>query len=415
MEFHQKFLFQISLQYLFSTTPPTMSYSYEKKITLAHPFRATGSTLLHEEQSSLKIVYDKYKTRSPYPNSSNQLRYNLIFIHGTGFNKSIWKYHINKLYQLSQSQQVPWFLDSVISLDMVGHGDSSLENQGKIGPIFRWDDGGKDVVNVVKYELNSTGDFKNDFNSRNIVIGHSMGGYCALYASFLEPSLFDSVIPIEPVAYGAPGGLEKFTKIFKKISKLLIDTFDSKEDVNFFFKEFSFFKNMQSQVSDDFINGEIYEIEQDGEIKYKLKCNTSHQMAAYYGAFMSISYIMLALPLLRVPICHVIGEKAVWNPPESIPWIRNAIKPEFLSQTVDVPNGEHLLNVELPDETIEIISNFITKRNNEFKESLKNIPEIKLDKNKQVIAKQEFQSLLDLRYKDVYGYFIEERENLSKL
>ena len=162
-----------------------MSYSYEKKMTLAHPFRATGSTLLHEEQSSLKIVYDKYKTRSPYPNSSNQLRYNLIFIHGTGFNKSIWKYHINKLYQLSQSQQVPWFLDSVISLDMVGHGDSSLENQGKIGPIFRWDDGGKDVVNVVKYELNSTGDFKNDFNSRNIVIGHSMGGYCALYASFL--------------------------------------------------------------------------------------------------------------------------------------------------------------------------------------------------------------------------------------
>ena len=69
------------------------------------------------------------------------------------------------------------------------------------------------------------------------------------------------------------------------------------------------FKNMQSQVSDDFINGEIYEIEQDGEIKYKLKCNTSHQMAAYYGAFMSISYIMLALPLIRVPICHVIGEK----------------------------------------------------------------------------------------------------------
>ncbi|RCK62852.1 Peroxisomal membrane protein LPX1 [Candida viswanathii] len=389
-----------------------MSYSFERKVTSAHPFRATGSTLLQEEQSSLKIVYDKYKTRSPYPKSSNQLRYNLIFIHGTGFNKSIWKYHIHKLYQLSQSQQVPWFLDAVISLDMVGHGDSSLENQGKIGTIFRWDDGGKDVVHVTKHELATTGDFKNDFESRNVVIGHSMGGFCALYAAYLEPSLFDAVVPIEAVVYGAPGGLEKFTKIFKKISKLLIDTFDSKDDVNFFFKEFSFFKKMQPQVSDDFIEGEIHEVQEDGETKYKLKCNTPHQMAAYYGAFMSIPYIMLALPLIRVPICHVIGSKAVWNPPESIPWIRNAIRPEFLLETVDVPNGEHLLNVELPDETVEFIKNFVTKRSKEFAAGLDKIPEVVLKKNKEAIAKQEFDSLLDLRYNDVYGYFTENRKEI---
>lgn len=390
-----------------------MSFSVEKKTTLAHPFRAPGSTLISSDQSNLKIVYNKYKTRSPLPNSTNQLRYNFIFCHGTGFNKSIWKYHISKLYQLSQSLQVPWFLDSVIAIDMVGHGDSSLENQGKLGTIFRWDDGAKDVIAIIKHEIATTGDFQNNLESRNLIIGHSMGGFNSLYATFLEPSLFDAVIPIEAVIYGAPGGLEKFSKTFSKISKLLIDTFDSKDDINFFFKEFSFFKNMQDQVSDDFINDEVYEIKdkESGEIKYKLKCNTPHQMAAYYGAFMSIPFGMFAIPHIRVPICHVIGSKGVWNPPESITWIRGAINKEFLAGKVDVPKGEHLLNVELPDETIDIIQNFTTERTRAFIEARNNLPEVKLNNNKEAIAKEQFQNLIDLKFDQVNGYFIEDRVN----
>ena len=71
-------------------------------------------------------------------------------------------------------------------------------------------------------------------------------------------------------------------------------------------------------------------IKESGEIKYKLKCNTPHQMAAYYGAFMSIPFGMFAIPHIRVPICHVIGSKGVWNPPESITWIRGAINKNSL-------------------------------------------------------------------------------------
>ncbi|EMG48811.1 LPX1 Peroxisomal membrane protein LPX1 [Candida maltosa Xu316] len=393
-----------------------MSFSYEKKITKAYPFRAAGSTLVHDEQPDLKIVYDKYKTRSSLPHSKNQLRYNFIFCHGTGFNKSIWKYHITRLYQLSQSMQVPWFLDSVIALDMVGHGDSSLENQGKISTICRWDDGARDVVEVLRHEIETTGDFKNNLESRNIIIGHSMGGFNALYAAFLAPTLFDGVIPIEPVIYGQPGGLKQFTKIFKKISKLLIDTFDSLDDVNFFFKEFSFYKTLDPKVIDDFIKDEVYPItdKESGETKYKIKCNTAHQMAAYYGAFMSIKYGMLALPLIRVPVCHVIGSKAVWNPKESITWIRSAINPEFLAETVDVPNGEHLLNVDLPDETVEFIKNFTNKRNDKFLEEKQKMPEVVFKGDKQAIAKQEFDSLIDLRYNDVYGYFVEDGDEKVK-
>ena len=86
-----------------------MSFSVEKKTTLAHPFRAPGSTLISSDQSNLKIVYNKYKTRSPLPNSTNQLRYNFIFVMVLGLINQFGNIIFQKLYQLSQSLQVPWF------------------------------------------------------------------------------------------------------------------------------------------------------------------------------------------------------------------------------------------------------------------------------------------------------------------
>ena len=108
-------------------------------------------------------------------------------------------------------------LDSVIAIDMVGHGDSSLENQGKLGTIFRWDDGAKDVIAIIKHEIATTGDFQNNLESRNLIIGHSMGDSIFI-CNILEPSLFDAVIPIEAVIYGAPGGLENLKHSVKYLN-----------------------------------------------------------------------------------------------------------------------------------------------------------------------------------------------------
>lgn len=170
-----------------------MSFTLEKKQAKAYPFRAKGSTLLAKDAQDLTIVYNKFKSNFPRPNPESQLTFNLVFCHGTGFNKSVWTYLIKQLYKLSQSHQVPWFLDTVLAIDAIGHGDTSLANEGKLGCVYMWDDGSKDVIEVVKHELATTGDMKNDFESRNLIVGHSMGGFTALYATFLEPALFDSV------------------------------------------------------------------------------------------------------------------------------------------------------------------------------------------------------------------------------
>ncbi|CAK9436419.1 uncharacterized protein LODBEIA_P09770 [Lodderomyces beijingensis] len=392
-----------------------MSFTLEKKEAKASPIRAKGSTIL-ENDFGLKIVYNKYKTTCPLPKPESQLRFNLIFCHGTGFNKSIWNYHIRRLYQLSQSFQVPWFLDSVISIDAVGHGDSSLANYGKLGPVFCWDDGSRDVIEVIRHESDTTGDFQNNNESRNVLIGHSMGGYIACYAAFLAPSLFDSIIPFEAVIYSRPDGITIFKKLFSKIATLMLDTFDSEDEAKSYFSDFSFTKKFDRRVLDDYMADEIFAAKdpESGEDVYKIKCMKPHQISAYLGAFMSLPKGMSAIPHIRVPTLHVIGEKAKWNPPESVGWVRSAINKNYLAGTVDMKDGEHLVVGEQPDDTVEVIKYFINKRDAEFKKEKLEKPEVQLKGDKKAIFDKEFGAMMDFDLDNMYGYELATTEDVVK-
>jgi pimeloyl-ACP methyl ester carboxylesterase len=346
-------------------------------------------------------VYNKYKSTLAPPQSG--IKINLIFAHGSGMNKSIWKYHIDKLY--ASSSKHGWYLDTVVSVDAVGHGDSAVLNVGKLGPIFRWDENGKDLLTVIKYEQSSTGDLKNDYTHRNIVIGHSLGGHAAVMAGFYGPNLVDSVVPVEAVLYYNTDNAERFTKIFSKISALLIDEFDSYEDYEEFFTSFSFFKTLHPEVQKAFMADELQTVvNKDGEIKYKTKASMVNQMASYLGSAYSLELGMKCLELLRVPVCHVVAEKGNWNPKESIPYIRQAIPKEYLAQAVDIPVGTHLVNGEYPDEMTDVIENFIKLRITQFKEQILNIdPEIATNGDRQKLADIHKEKLLVGDYR--HGYY----------
>lgn len=334
-----------------------MTYSVEKKsINAAFP-RYPGSTV--SKRDRLKVVYLKYQNDKKF--ASDDIKVNLVFAHGTGMNKLIWKYLIGKLYE--NSDKNGWNLNCVIALDAVGHGDSALANQGKLGHHYKWDDGSKDIIQVLRYEIETTGHYYNDAFNKTICVGHSMGGFQTIVAAYLEPSLFDAIIPIEAVCYLEPAMRQKFTKIFSKIYQLLIDNFDSQEEVNKYFKEMSFFKVFAPEVMEDFLKDEIYtEIDPETkEIRYKVKSSTANQVVAYLGSGISIDTGMACLPLLTCGVCHVIGEEAKWNPPQSISFIRGSI-PKHLLDVVDMPKGEHLVNAQLPDETASVIVDYISKR-----------------------------------------------------
>ncbi|CUM46435.1 uncharacterized protein AC631_04928 [Debaryomyces fabryi] len=369
-------------------------YTLEKKTTDAAFPRVPGSTILSNDR--LKIVYNKYLTARGAI-SKDKIKVNLIFAHGTGMNKSIWNYHIKKLFEHSQSAST-WVLNSVLSIDAIGHGDSSLLNEGKIGWVYKWEDGSKDIIQVIKHEQQTTNEFVNNASTKNILIGHSLGGFMAVVAGFYEPSMFDAVIPVEGVLFMDPKTDGRFLGIFSKLSSILIDRFESEEEYNDYFTKFSIYKAFHPEVLKDFMEDEkaTYVDPETKETKFMTKASTTNQMTTYYSARISIPLVMEIFPLLTVPLVHVIGSKATWNPPQSIKFIRDAVPKEYLLDAIDIPEGEHLVNGNDPDALVKIIEDTIKKRVNTAIEIRPNDPEVKYGGNKSEILKSQWDLTMSL-------------------
>ena len=378
-----------------------MSFDLEKKITTAHIPRASGSTILASD--TLNVVYNKYKSTAAIP--TDAIRYNLIFSHGTGMNKSIWHYHIKSLFEWSQKSNGKIYIDSVIAIDAAGHGDSGVINRNKLGWIFRWDEGGKDIIEVVRNEHRTTGDFQNNFKSRNILIGHSMGGFLSLLAAFYEPDLFDATVPIEPVVYLDSRSTRKFSQRFLIIGKMIINEFDTKQAFEDFFKVHSFYKNIDPKVMDDFLNDELLEVidPKTKDVKYRIKSSSQAQMAGYVSSALVLPLGMDIYKHIRVPIAHVIGKNAKWNPPESTEFFRGSVNPDFLAATYDIEGGEHLVNAEKPDDLLEVLKDFILKRKVEFKSTAAQLPEQKAEGLRQKVFESEIPKLLNGDLGTLYG------------
>lgn len=329
-------------------------FNVEKKETYGALGRAPGSTLRLNER--VKIVYNKYSNKAL--NSSDQrVKINLIFAHGTGMNKSVWSFHIKLLYEASRLAK-DWVLDKVVSVDAASHGDSALRNAGKMGWVFRWDDGARDLISVVRHENDTTGDFINGMKAKTILIGHSMGGYMVTYASYLEPNLFDSAVAVEPVIYSDPSMFEKYLKLFSKIKGFIIDEFGDKDEVDEYFRSFSFFKTMRSEVLDEFIADEVMEVKDPdtGDVHYKAKTTSDLQFTAYISAMVSLLPMMQILPNLTIPFYNMACKTATWNPMEAPEYI-NATVPEDVIHPVWLEKGLHLVHGDFP----EIVVNEFTK------------------------------------------------------
>lgn len=389
----------------------TMSlYTTEKKICEAAFPRHKGSTAIPHQR--LSIVYLKYKTTAVF--KPEDIKINLVFAHGTGMNKSVWKYHINKLFEAAKAKG--WPLDLVISIDAIQLGDSGLLNNDKIGWLYYWADGARDVNNVVRHEQNTTGDFIQDDFHKNIAIGHSIGGYQVTVASYYEPEFFSAIIPIEPVIYSNPSHVARFIKVFKKLGGLILDSFDLLDDVNTYFRELSFYRNTKPEILDDFLEDEIYlkKGDEPSEVKYNTKCTRENQMVSYISSAISLTHSMDVIPLLQNRVYHTIGTEAAWNPPEAITWFREHINPELLT-AIDLP-GEHLLNIEKPDQMIDTIAGVIDTETEHYKKALLDSPFLKSnDPSKAVDGNKErlFQGEVD--NVDFFKVVYEQKSTKNKL
>lgn len=335
-------------------------YTVEKKIVDAHHPRYPGSTVLEDDR--LKIVYNKFTTTIPPP--EGKIRINIVFSHGTGMNKELWNYHIKKLYAISSNSPADWYLGSVVAFDCVSHGDSALINKEKLGWTYGWSDGARDLIKLVQHENNSCNDMLNNATSKTIIIGHSLGGHHVIMAGYWEPQMFDTIIPIEAVYYHNPKMVGKFTKLFVKIGAMLMDEFDSFEEFKSYYADMSFYKTLHPEVKKDLIENEYYTVfdPESQTTKYRSKASKLSQFTTYISSAFSIEKSHNVVPFIETKICFIVGEKATWNPPESIPYFIEHAKPKSLLEHHIVKNGTHLVNGDLPDEMVSIFEGVIKKR-----------------------------------------------------
>ena len=339
----------------------------EKKQTHAYWPRGPGLSISMADK--LELVYLKYSAEKSEPEKACTV-INFIFAHGTGMNKSLWKSHIEELYRKNDGNE-DWTIGSVISVDAAGHGDSGLLNKGKIAWGNDWRDGAKDLIEVVKHEINTTGEFLPSAYTRNILVGHSMGGFQATYAAFLEPALFDACVAIEPVIFVDEGAGPFFIDRMKKIGKILREQFSSREDADRFFKKQSFYKVMDPRVLADFVDDEVYF--ENGV--YKTKATNDSQLATYLSGLYSIQFGQNILSLLEVPYLFITGTQAGWNLPNSDEHVETSV-PEHLLERAKL-EGDHLVHGLNVTGTVDEIYRFAERRAEFVKLHRDDFPEIK--------------------------------------
>lgn len=329
-----------------------MSYKTEKVITDAQFPRLPGGAL--PSGTKLKLVYNRF-TNNSQPDK-NKIQINLVFSHGTGMNKEVWSYYVRTLFAANDNYKL-WQLNTIIARDAVNHGDSAILNGDRLGFDYPWDQGGKDIVAVIKNEI-SQGTIQVNDKSKIILIGHSLGGSESIFAGFYAPTLIDSVISIEPVTYGDEASMKKFGKILGKMRNLIIDKFDSEDDFDTYYKEFSFYKVFTPEILKDFVSSEKVD-NKDGT--FSSKASAYSQLATYFGAMKSVPLLMSLLPHYRIPLCHVVGSEATWSPPEVVPYTKECVSESLLEQH-SIEGGDHLVNGQKPDECIALIKKYVTGR-----------------------------------------------------
>lgn len=334
---------------------PQVYDHYVKVVEAEFPRMTVNSTI--PTGASLAVVFDHYRIRREWKSSSRK-PVNLFFMSGTGMTKAIWQYHIKRLFKYSEeNEDLRWQLNNAVAVDLVNHGESAVENCGKLGFVVDWREGAHDLIQVAK-SLRLQGS--------NVVIGHSMGGYQALYASTLAPLMFQFAFVIEPVIYGDPKSSKRLVKMVPSLNKVLKSKFNNEQDYEQFFREMSIFKNFHPEILNDFINSEKV-IHRDGSVS--TKTTKEQQMICYMNAAPAVALWKEVLSHVNIPVIHAIGKEASWNPPESVNEVRAGLK---YVKGIDIEEGLHLVNCEKPDVIIKILIDCLNSNLNESNKIDKN-------------------------------------------
>lgn len=316
-------------------------YKRETKVIEAVNPRAFPDSTVVPNIDVLQIVYDVYSLTAA-PSSQSVPRVNLLFLHGSGMNRSIWEYYVAHLVDYKTN----WLIGKIVLLDQVTHGDSAVLNENKLGVNFDWIDGGRDACKVAQNE------FFDGHAAYNVVVGHSMGGFQALSCGVLMPSLFHLILVIEPVVlmYNARGTDNNYTVIPTKFYKALAgktkDHFSDEAEYLTFMREGSFFPKAHPEILKRMIDFERIDLPGGG---IKTKMEQRQNLLCYLTLYPGAKWLLGSLKFIRAPVVSIEGSSSKWCPKENQETLQRLI-PIYTRDKIQ--GGDHLVNIENPDETL---------------------------------------------------------------
>lgn len=343
--------------------------------------RSSSDSTLVPSRDKLKIVYDAY-TQKASQNSKTVV--NFVFLHGSGMNRSVWEYYLADIIDNDSG----WSCGKILLIDQVNHGDSAILNRDKLGTIFDWSDGARDVCKIAMDEL-----YPKPANTINVVVGHSMGGFQALCCGVLYPGLFQLIITIEPVVLMKNiSNPENITKVpgnfYDALSLKMRDSFKNDREYNDYMDNESFYVNTQKQIREKFKDFEKMRMP-DGSIKTKM--DKYQHMITYLCLKPTADWLLDSIKYIVCPVVALVGGKAKWSPKENQDILQTRIR-NYTKETV--PGGDHLMNIEMPDTVLRKIKKHITRH---VKTSVCDGCQNLLDPDRQIEFQHKYQVLIRQR------------------
>ncbi|KAI5367104.1 Putative alpha/beta hydrolase-1 [Septoria linicola] len=157
------------------------------KVPAAH-LREFPRATAHSEEDVLHFVVKQYiPLDNPDPQPGDVT---IIAAHAVGFNKELYEPLWDEL--AAQAERQGWRIRSIWMADTAWHGESYALNEDLLGNDPGWYDHPRDLANLINLK-------RAEMPRPLIGVGHSMGGNQVTKLALDHPSLFTSLILIDPV------------------------------------------------------------------------------------------------------------------------------------------------------------------------------------------------------------------------
>ncbi|GJE99575.1 alpha/beta hydrolase [Phanerochaete sordida] len=323
---------------------------------------------------------DRYVRRKGARQDTGRPPVTLFCAHANGFPKETWEVALAHLLTANEASKNPVDIVEIWLWEAVNHGDSALVNAGKLGGIYDWADNSRDILNFLLHHLPTSPAEKAlplhlprlaeavsesrktfGFQSRTFVgVGHSFGG-CTTYRAAVErPSLFASLVLLDPILSPfRPGQGLLMDRQFGLTSGAIRrrSHWSSREEALKSFQQTPFFASWDPAVLKLYVDHGIYDDPQGG---VSLKTSGVVEGMLFSEALASYEMWQLASTLpSTIEIRYIMPGRPNKDeiPREYLIWLR----PENASNVI-IPRSGHLIVQEAPRELAGELLAFLTRK-----------------------------------------------------